>query len=291
MGVTIESYRQRIGCFYQTGVKISSKSKSRVRDNKAKCSKTKTINFISLFIRSILLLTLCGQCCAQLSPIRSPLSSRTSLAELNLRICNNYPSDVNFLARYKFGNKKKNGIKIMHWNAGGGFLENKIHEIENIIGGYRPHLLGISETYFKKGQDISNIEIEDYKIYFSKTLDNPRLEVSRCAVYVHKDVIKPKLRLDLMTDDFSSVWLEIHLPRQKRILVGNAYREWQYLRQNDDSSLKIEAQLERFTKCIEQWEKALGSSMECHLLGDLNLNYSTQNPKSQQTLKPTSYAL
>ena len=56
-------------------------------------------------------------------------------------------------------------------------------------------------------------------------------------------------------------------------MVGNAYRDWQYLGQNDNSSLKIEAQLQRFTKFIEQWESALGTNLECHLLGDLNINF------------------
>ena len=59
-----------------------------------------------------------------------------------------YFEDVNFNARYKYGNKQKGGIKIMHWNAGGGFLKNKIHDIENVVSGYRPHLFGISETSF-----------------------------------------------------------------------------------------------------------------------------------------------
>ena len=144
-------------------------------------------------------------CCLSATPPSGPrsYSLKTSWAELGPKLSNNYPIDVNFQARYTYGNRKKNGLKIMHWNAGGGFLKNKIHEIENIIGGYRPHLFGISETSFKKGHDISDIQIQDYTIYFSKTLDNPNLGVSRCAVYVHKDVIKPKLRLDLMSDKFS----------------------------------------------------------------------------------------
>ena len=232
-------------------------------------------------------------CClsaAPISPARS-YSLRTSWAVPGPKLSNNYPIDVNFQARYTYGNKKKSGIKIMHWNAGGGFLKNKIHEIENIIGGYRPHLLGISETSFKKGHDISDIQIQDYSIFFSKTLENPNLGVSRCAVYVHKDVIKPKLRLDLMSDEFSSVWLEVHLPRQKKILVGNAYRDWQYLGQKDNNaSLKIEAQLERFTTFIEQWEKALDSSIECHLLGDLNINF-LEYTKPQIPLNSQSYKL
>jgi hypothetical protein len=33
-------------------------------------------------------------------------------------------------------------MKIMHWNAGGGYLKNNVPEIENIVAGYRPHLFG-----------------------------------------------------------------------------------------------------------------------------------------------------
>ena len=57
------------------------------------------------------------------------------------------------------------------------------------------------------------------------------------------------------------------------MLVGNVYREWQYLGQNDNSSLNTGAQLERFTAFVEQWETALFSNPECHLLQDLNLNF------------------
>ena len=88
-----------------------------------------------------------------------------------------YFTDVNFYARYTHGNRRKGGLKIMHWNAGGGFLKNKIHDIENVISGYRPHLFGVSETRFKKGHDIADVQIQDYEVYFSKTLDNPDLEV------------------------------------------------------------------------------------------------------------------
>ena len=184
-----------------------------------------------------------------------------------------YWSDVNFYARYTNGNKQKGGMKIMHWNAGGGYLRNKIPEIENIIGGYKPHLFGVSESCFKKEHDIADIQIDGYDVYLSNTIENPNLNVSRLAVYVSKDIINPKLRLDLMSRDFSSVWLEVRLPRQKSIIVGNAYRDWQYLDQADNSSLHVNAQLQRFMIFIEQFEEAIGSGLECHLLGDLNINF------------------
>ena len=124
----------------------------------------------------------------------------------------------NFWAKFTNGNRRTNGIKICHWNAGGGYLSNKRGEIENIAAGYKPHLLGISESSFKKNHNIQDVEIQDYKIFFAKTLENKNLETSRVAAYVHKDIIV-KVRNDLMSDKFSSVWLELGKPRQRKILV------------------------------------------------------------------------
>ena len=91
---------------------------------------------------------------------------------------------------------------------------------------------------------------------------------------------RKKLTTDLMTNEFSSVWLEVGLRGQKSILVGNIYTDWQYLHQADDSSLSFQAQFLRFSDFIDKWEHAIESSEECHLVGDLNLNfleYSTGN--------------
>ena len=104
-------------------------------------------------------------------------------------------------------------------------------------------------------------------------MENVALNVSRVAVYIHKDVFKKKLRTDLMTDEFSSIWLEIGLKGQRSILVGHVYRDWQYLFQADNSSLSVQAQLLRFSGFIDKWESAIESSEECHLVGDLNLNF------------------
>ena len=61
--------------------------------------------------------------------------------------------DVNFNARYVNGNRRRNGIKMGHINLGSGYLVNNMNNIETIIGGYRPHILGISESSFKTQHD------------------------------------------------------------------------------------------------------------------------------------------
>ena len=79
--------------------------------------------------------------------------------------------DFNFLARYTNGNgRKRNGLKMAHINLGGGFLSNKINEVENIIAGYKPHVLGISETRFEHNHSKQDVYIENYDLYLCKTL-------------------------------------------------------------------------------------------------------------------------
>ena len=170
------------------------------------------------------------------------------------------------------GNRRKNGIKICQWNAGGGYLSSKQPELQNIVAEYTPHVLGITESAFKISQNMEDVTIPDYNLHFANTLANPGLEISRACVYVHKD-IKAVVRNDLMNDSFSSVWLELGKPRQRRILVCVLYREWQYVNQPDDRSRSIPAQLERWCGFLDQWEAAISTGSEIIVTGDANLDF------------------
>ena len=70
-----------------------------------------------------------------------------------------------------------------------------------------------------------------------------------------------------------TVWLELGKPREKKILVCVAYREWQFVNQPDDSSLTVSAQLERWVCFLEQWERAISLGAEILVTGDMNLNF------------------
>ena len=118
---------------------------------------------------------------------------------------------------YVNGNRRRNGIKIGHINLGSGYLVNKMNSIETIIGGYKPHILGISESCFKKSHDKNDIQIDDYNVFFSKTLENQSLNASRVSVFTHKD-LTVKERPDLMNDSFSSVWPRWGYPKARKSL-------------------------------------------------------------------------
>ena len=177
----------------------------------------------------------------------------------------------NFWARYINGNRKR-GIKLCHWNIGGGYLCNKMDTIRNLVDEYSPHIVGISEASFMPNHSLDDVKIENYKTFFSKTLSNSQLNTSRLAVYVHQDVAAT-VREDLMDEEFSSVWLEVGLPRQKKFLVSHIYRDWQFIRQQNQNSLTIPEQLRRWDIFIKQWEKAISLGSEIHVQGDFNLNF------------------
>ena len=194
--------------------------------------------------------------------------------------------DYNFLARYKHGNKRGAGLKLCHWNKGAALLHNRTTEIEQLINEYKPHILGISEANFHSNHSLEDVQINNYTLYLADTLNNPQLNISRVAVYVHKDVVV-KVRNDLMTDSFSSIWLEVGLKRQKKFLVSNVYREWQHVNQANQESGTIAAQLSRWESFLHQWETAIETESEIHVLGDVNLNFLDFN---NQALRPNTHS-
>ena len=180
----------------------------------------------------------------------------------------------NFLARMLHGNRSQrgHGIKLIHWNKGPAFLHNKHQEIEVLIANHRPHVLGLSEANLKSVHDFSQVQHQDYDLHTCGTLTNPELGISRIAVYSHKSLVV-KRRVDLEDNTISAIWLEIGLPRQKKILHCQAYREWQHLGQVDHLSGSIAAQLQRWELFLDKWELALMEGKEVVVMMDANIDF------------------
>ena len=170
---------------------------------------------------------------------------------------------TNFLSRYTNGNRKNQGIKIAHWNKGNAFLQNKMPEIKNIISGLHPHILGISEANLHHHHDQKLVEIPDYTLHICPTLTNPTQKTSRIVTYTHNSLVA-KLRPDLMSNTYSSIWLEVGLPRHRKFLVCQG---------DNNFSQSVAMQMGRWAEFLDQWERALDTGMEVHTLGDMNLNH------------------
>ena len=172
------------------------------------------------------------------------------------------------------GNRGRNGrgIKLIAWNKGSSLLQNKHHEIETIISTDKPHVLGLGEANLKCNADLTRVQHQGYMLHTAPTMNNPDLGISRIVVYTHSSIVV-KRRHDLEDQSISAIWLEVGLPRQKKILVANVYREWQYLGQETHESGSVQSQLQRWSVFLDKWESALSEGKEVMVLGDVNLDF------------------
>ena len=287
MGISSQQYRIKTGCFCH---KHSLKMPKHFYPGRKRSKNVQVISF-----RLFIFLTLCFVTLASANPVTDTLICDTA-TQVDITRPNPVKLSVNFYARYTYGNKER-GLKIASWNKGGGHLQTKIHELENIVNSIHPHIFGITEANFFKHHEEDKIRIQDYEIITANTINNPNLNVSRVVVYKHKSVVS-KTRVDLMDDNISSIWLEVGFPQKRKFLVCNFYREWQYLGQGlDRDSQSIHQQMARWVTFLDQWERALATGKEVICLGDFNINHlnwtKTTLPTSSQTykLKPLINAL
>ena len=298
MGVPIQEYRSRIGTFYQSSYKITGRSRSfsSGSDNislKPALAVLSLVFFIFVFAHQnqgsfkfqakLQSPPESWHPTQHYQPWLSPCSitscprlfSRYRLSS-DLEAPSSWLTAVerNSLARAKFGNRNQQsrGIKCIVWNKGSSLLENKHSEIETLIGNYHPHVLGLCEANLRSNVDISLVSHQDYNIHVAKTLSHPEPGVARAVVYTHTS-LSVKRREDLEDISLSAVWLELGLPRQRKILIATFYREWQHLNQSDQSSKSVQAQLERWCNFLTKWEVALSEGKEVIVMGDINLDF------------------
>lgn len=147
----------------------------------------------------------------------------------------------------------KKGLKIAHINICS--LRNKIPDIINMLTSHNINILAISETHLDNTFDDATVEIQEYSIY-RRDRD---VYGGGVAMYIQSH-IPVKIREDLMSCDVEMLWLEVHLPHLKPMLMGCCYRPPgsgnQYL---DDLG--------------EMFERACDENREIYVLGDLNIDF------------------
>jgi hypothetical protein len=102
-------------------------------------------------------------------------------------------------------------LKIAHLNICS--LENKVHEINHLLEMDDIHIPTISETHLDKTFDTVEA-VQGYNIYRKYRNANG----GSVAVYVQNQ-IPVKIREDLMLNTVEVIWLQVHLPYLKPILV------------------------------------------------------------------------
>ena len=98
-----------------------------------------------------------------------------------------------------------------------------MNEIEIAVSCIKPSVLGISEANLDNSIDFTTVQLPGYTIFTAKTFQNPRLHMSRVVVYLSEGM-SGKIREDLMSEYFSSTWIELKVPgNSKKVLVSRQY--------------------------------------------------------------------
>ena len=101
-------------------------------------------------------------------------------------------------------------------------LNNKEEMLKNLIYSLNCDIIGIGEVDIEGFCEDKPFSIHDYKTFYPP--QRPGSTVKRLICMVKQD-LEVKQRNDLMSNQFSSVWLEIKGPNQK-ILICTLYREF-----------------------------------------------------------------
>ena len=148
-------------------------------------------------------------------------------------------------------------------------LRNKVHEVNNLLVTDGIHNLTVSETHLDNTFDDTVVAIHGCNIYRKDRNANE----GGVAVYIQNHV---KLRDDIMLNIVKLIWLQVHLPHLKPIIVGSCYRPPSANSQYLDNMCEM-----LFNVC--------DINREVYFLGDLNIDWlSSSCPLKEKCQTVTS---
>ena len=130
--------------------------------------------------------------------------------------------------------KSKNTLKILHWNKGPAYLQNKCNDMNYVLDRYNPDIFSVSEANMVIHRDNGDIGyLCNYNFEITDQMAN--VELSRQILIINKQIIY-KRRKDLESKFDCCIWIEIQLKGQKPLLVMGGYRQWSLLKPFDKKS-------------------------------------------------------
>ena len=150
---------------------------------------------------------------------------------------------------------KSKGLHFIGLNARS--LLPKVSELRLFSQKVKPATISVSETWLDDSITDAEIELPGYSL---ERKDRNRQGGGVC-LYIRNDLAYNR-RSDLDTFDIESVWIHIHLPKTKPILIASVYRP---PNQTD------------FLSTLEELLKTTEPSEETYILGDINICLSKSN--------------
>lgn len=151
----------------------------------------------------------------------------------------------------------KKGVNIAHININS--LRNKLNEVENLLYNNNVYILAISETHLDPTYEDSMLLIQGYNIY-----RKDRNKYGGGVAFYIKESLPVKIRADLMTPNLELLWLQVHIPHSKSLLIACCYRP-------------PSAECAYLDELYGVMDKGCISGFEVYFVGDLNIDWLSQS--------------
>ena len=172
-----------------------------------------------------------------------------------------------------------NSFNIFHSNLNG--LEHKFDQLHHFVKSTNLNIdiIGISETSQRENKNFdTNVSIDGYH---QPITNGSKTSKGGVAIYARNDLNSwERDDLNIVNEDYESVWIEIEIKKSKNIICGCFYRH---------PNNQIEKFSNYISKCLS---KVIKEKKECYLLGDFNidlLKYESSNSNRDFLNNLTSY--
>lgn len=167
-------------------------------------------------------------------------------------------------------NQPQKGLVLAHLNICS--LRNKVHEIANICTTNGIHVLALTETHLDSKFGNSELAVDRYTLF-----RNDRNQDGGGVAFYIKDYIAVSQRDDLMCTGIEILWLQLHIPFNKPVLVGCCYRP-------------PSSNIEYLEKICENIDLVSAQNKDFFLLGDFNIDWFAKQCSMRKKLTTMSNA-
>jgi len=125
---------------------------------------------------------------------------------------------------------------------------NLIDEIQTIIERNDMDVVNICESDFSSVEDANDFHIPNFQTILPLVNEKAQQKV-RNIMLIRKSLEHfSSVKTKFMSAEFPSIWIELAMPKTRKIMLSGMYREWS----NSESSKSIEDQRARFNIYTDQ---------------------------------------
>ena len=165
--------------------------------------------------------------------------------------------------------RKRNALKIVHWNMGPTYWRHKIHEARQLLIEFNPDICIVTEANIMVEDQDHEVMIPGYTMLLPPTM----VPMGYCRMLaLVKEGVEVEVIPEIMDPETATIWMKIRRRGRRNLVIGAIYREHRLLKQpKPNLSGGPRLQQSRWMKILNQWVAA-GRMGQVVVIGDLNLD-------------------